>query len=170
VRLASIAAPAELVKAKTSTIDGEAVCSGLMARHGSRSYPVVRPLYRDPLRLRLDQNMRNLPYLERKEALAHQLRDSEAASSSTNTSPRMVRRSSPTRASLAPRVSFPRAAATGSGCVVSGSKSAIPPASPCKRNAMRSGVGDRERRRCSRRWIHAVGLVSPTNRGLGPRR
>ena len=45
VRLAAIAgAAAERMKAKSFTIDGEAVCSGLTACHGSRSCPVVRPL------------------------------------------------------------------------------------------------------------------------------
>jgi ATP-dependent DNA ligase len=44
VRLAAIAAAAEMIKAKSFTIDGEAVVLGPEACHGSRSCPVVRPL------------------------------------------------------------------------------------------------------------------------------
>jgi ATP-dependent DNA ligase len=36
------------------------------------------------------EDLRNLPFLDRKAALARLLRETEAASCSTNTSPRMV--------------------------------------------------------------------------------
>jgi ATP-dependent DNA ligase len=43
-RLTAIAAAAELIKAKSFTIDGEAVVVGPDGWSGSRSCPVVRPL------------------------------------------------------------------------------------------------------------------------------
>jgi ATP-dependent DNA ligase len=44
VRLSAIAAAAELIKAKSFTIDRERLCWDLTACHASRSCPAVRPL------------------------------------------------------------------------------------------------------------------------------
>jgi ATP-dependent DNA ligase len=78
-RPGAIAAAAELIKTKSFTIDGGALCSGLMACHGSRSCLVGRPL--EPRssspRRRLDhlikrdgEDLRNLPLLDRKPPLS----------------------------------------------------------------------------------------------------
>jgi bifunctional non-homologous end joining protein LigD len=69
-RLAAIAAATELIKAKSFTIDGEAVVLGRTACRGSGSFPVVRRL--EPQHD--GEDMRNLPFLDRKAAPARLLR------------------------------------------------------------------------------------------------
>ena len=50
----------------------------------------------------------------------------------------------------------------------SGSRSAIPPASPCSGSAARSRIGDQERCRPGRRLLYAWGVAHVTPRGPGP--
>jgi bifunctional non-homologous end joining protein LigD len=83
VRLAPIAAAAERITAKSFTIDGEAVVLGpdglsrfaeLSRREGART----AILYAFDLIEHDGEDMRNLPFLDRKAALARLLRDTEA--------------------------------------------------------------------------------------------
>jgi bifunctional non-homologous end joining protein LigD len=82
-RLPAIAAPAARIKAKSFTIDGEAVVLGsdglsrfeeLSRREGART----AILYAFDLIEHDDEDMRNLPFLDRKAALARLLRNTEA--------------------------------------------------------------------------------------------
>jgi bifunctional non-homologous end joining protein LigD len=82
-RLAGIAAAAELIKAKSCTIDGEAVVLGpdglsrfeeLRRREASRT----AILYAFDLIEYDGEDLRNLPFLDRKAALARLLRDTKA--------------------------------------------------------------------------------------------
>jgi bifunctional non-homologous end joining protein LigD len=81
-RLAAITAAAERIKAKSFTIDGEAVVLGLTACHGSRSWLIGRPL--EPRSSTLStlssmcDDLRNRPFLQRKAALARLLRNTKA--------------------------------------------------------------------------------------------
>jgi ATP-dependent DNA ligase len=73
----------ELIKAKSFTIDGEALSSGLTACHGSRSCLIGEAartaiLYAFDLIEHDGRDLRNLPFLDRKAALARLLRDIEA--------------------------------------------------------------------------------------------
>jgi bifunctional non-homologous end joining protein LigD len=83
VRLAAIAAAAEQIKAKSFTIDGEAVVLGpdglsrfeeLSHREGART----AILYAFDLIEHDGQDLRNLPFLDRKAALARRLRNTKA--------------------------------------------------------------------------------------------
>jgi bifunctional non-homologous end joining protein LigD len=83
VRLAAIAAAAELIKAKSFTIDGEAVVLGpdslsrfeeLSRREAARA----AILYAFDLIEHDGEDLRNLPFLDRKAALAQPLRDTKA--------------------------------------------------------------------------------------------
>jgi bifunctional non-homologous end joining protein LigD len=83
VRLAAIAAAAELIKAKSFTIDGEAVVLGpdglsrfeeLSRREAART----AILYAFDLIERDGEDLRNLPFLDRKAALARLLRNTKA--------------------------------------------------------------------------------------------
>jgi bifunctional non-homologous end joining protein LigD len=83
VRLASIAAAAEMIKAKSFTIDGEAVVVGpdglswfeeLSRREAART----AVLYAFDLIEHDGEDLRNRPFLDRKAALAWLLRDTEA--------------------------------------------------------------------------------------------
>jgi bifunctional non-homologous end joining protein LigD len=83
VRLAAIAAAAQRIKAKSFTIDGEAVVLGpdglsrfeeLSHREGART----AILYAFDLIERGGADMRNRPFLDRKAALARLLRNTEA--------------------------------------------------------------------------------------------
>jgi bifunctional non-homologous end joining protein LigD len=81
VRLASIAAAAELITAKSFTIDGEAVVLGPMVCHGSRSCAAERqlePRLRDLIELD-GEDLRNLAFLDGKAALARLLRNTKTA-------------------------------------------------------------------------------------------
>jgi bifunctional non-homologous end joining protein LigD len=84
-RLAAIAAAAEQIRARSFTIDGEAVVLGpdglsrfeeLSHREGART----EILYAFDLIEHDDEDMRNLPFLHRKAALARLLRNTEAGS------------------------------------------------------------------------------------------
>jgi ATP dependent DNA ligase domain len=111
-RLAAIAAAAELIKAKTFTIDGEAVVLGpdglsrfqeLSGREAART----AILYAFDLIEHDGEDLRHRPFLDRKAALARLLRRTKAGIL-LNTSPMMGRPCSPMRASLAPRASSRR--------------------------------------------------------------
>jgi bifunctional non-homologous end joining protein LigD len=82
-RLAAIAAAAELIKAKSFTIDGEAVVLGpdglsrfeeLSRREAART----AILYAFDLNKHDGEDLRSLPFLDRKAALARLLRDTKA--------------------------------------------------------------------------------------------
>jgi bifunctional non-homologous end joining protein LigD len=81
VRLAAIAAPAEQIKAKGFTIDGEAVVLGpdglsrfeeLLSREPARAAVLFDLIEHD------GEDMRNLPFLDRNAALARLLRNTGA--------------------------------------------------------------------------------------------
>jgi bifunctional non-homologous end joining protein LigD len=83
VRLAAIAAAAERIKAKSFTIDGEAVVRGpdglsrfeeLSRRKAART----AILYAFDLIEHDGEDLRNLPFLDRKAALVRLLRETEA--------------------------------------------------------------------------------------------
>jgi bifunctional non-homologous end joining protein LigD len=83
VRLAAIAAAAELIKAKSFTIDGEAVVLGLdgLSRFeelSSRQAARTAILYAFDLIEHDGEDLRKLPFLDGKAALARLLRDTEA--------------------------------------------------------------------------------------------
>jgi hypothetical protein len=90
------------------------------------------------------RNLRDLRFLDRKAALAWPLRDTEAGILLNEQSPRTVPPFSRTLAGLALRASFPSesTAHTGPVLVRSGSRSAIPPASPCSGSGARFGIGE----------------------------
>jgi bifunctional non-homologous end joining protein LigD len=82
-RLAGIAAAAELIKAKSFTIDGEAVVLGpdglsRFEELSSRNAARTAILYAFDLIEHDGEDLRNLPFLDRKAALARLLRDTEA--------------------------------------------------------------------------------------------
>jgi bifunctional non-homologous end joining protein LigD len=83
VRLALIAATAERIKAKSFTIDGEAVVLGpdglsRFEELSRRSAARTAILYAFDLIEHDGKDLRNLPFLDRKAALARLLRDTEA--------------------------------------------------------------------------------------------
>jgi hypothetical protein len=83
-RLAAIAAAAELIKAKSFTIDGEAVVLGpdglsLFEELSRREAADTAILYAFDLIERDGEDMRNRPFLDRKNALARLLRNTEAS-------------------------------------------------------------------------------------------
>jgi bifunctional non-homologous end joining protein LigD len=93
-RLAAIAAAAELIKAETLTMDGEAVVLGpdglsrfekLSRREAART----GILYAFDLIEHDGEDLRDRPFLERKAALARLLRDTGAGICLTNTLSRM---------------------------------------------------------------------------------
>jgi bifunctional non-homologous end joining protein LigD len=95
VRLAAIATTAERIKAKSSTVDGEAIVLGpdglsrfeeLSHREAART----TILYVFDLIEHDGEDLRNVPFVDRKAALARLLRDTEVASCSTNTLPKMA--------------------------------------------------------------------------------
>jgi bifunctional non-homologous end joining protein LigD len=113
VRLTAIATAAESIKAKSFTIDGEAVVLGRdgLSRFeelSSREAARTAILYAFDLIEHDGEDLRDSPFLARKAALARLLRDAKAASCRTNTSPRMGRPCSPMRAGLGPRASSRR--------------------------------------------------------------
>jgi ATP-dependent DNA ligase len=141
VRLPAIAAAAQRIKAKSFTIDGEAVVLGpdglsrfdeLRRREAAHS----AMLYAFDLIEHNGADLRDHPFLDRKVALARLLR----GTMNTGDCPTVFEQ----LASLAPRASSrsgwtapidPVRARTGSRFV-------IPPASPCSGSAARSGTGD----------------------------
>jgi len=147
-RLPAIAAAAERIKAKSFTIDGEAVVLGpdglsrfedLRRREAARS----AILYAFDLIEYDGEDLRNLPFLGRKAALARLLRETEAGIL-LKRAPRTALPSSRMLAGSVPRVSFRRRsmARIDLARVASGSKSAIPPASRCSGSAARIGIGE----------------------------
>jgi len=83
VRLAAIAAAAELIKAKSFTIDGEAVVLGPdglsrfdQLRRREAAHTAI--LYAFDLMEHDGEDLRDRPFLDRKAALARLLRDTEA--------------------------------------------------------------------------------------------
>jgi hypothetical protein len=134
-RLAAIAAAAERIKAKSFTIDGEAVVLGpdglsrfeeLSGREAART----AILYAFDLIEHNGKDLRNLPFLDAKPRWRDCCGVSRLASFSTNTLPRMGRPCSPMLAGSAQRASFRRRsmARINPARVGSGSRSAIPPA------------------------------------------
>ncbi len=89
------------------------------------------------------EDLRNLPFLGRKAALARLLRETEAGILLKRT-PRTALPSSRMLAGSVPRVSFRRRsmARIDLARVASGSKSAIPPASRCSGSAARIRIGE----------------------------
>jgi ATP-dependent DNA ligase len=149
-RFSAIAGAAERIKAKSFTIDGEAVVlgpDGLSRFEELRRRQAARTavLYAFDLIEHDGEDLRDCPFLDRKAELARLLRDTEAgASCSTNTLPRTALRSLRTPAGSAPRASCPSGsmAPIDRGHVRSGSRSAIPRASRCSGGAARIGKGD----------------------------
>ena len=140
-RLTAIAAA---VDAKSFTIDGEAVVlgpDGLSRFEESSRREAARTAILYAFDLIDDgEDLRILPFLDRKAALARLLRDTEA-SCLTSTSLKMGRPCSLMRAGWAPRASSRRRSADLARAA-SGSRSAIPPASPCGGRGARSGISD----------------------------
>jgi ATP-dependent DNA ligase len=110
VRLAAIAAAAELIKAKSFTIDGEAVVLGpdglsrfeeLSRREGART----AILYAFDLIEHDGEDLRELPFWTGRLRWRACCAMPRPASCSTSTSPRMARPCSPMRVGLAPRAS-----------------------------------------------------------------
>jgi hypothetical protein len=142
--LAAIAAAAEGIKAKSFTIDGEAVVLGpdglsrfeeLQWRTAART----AILYAFDLIEHNGDDLRDLPFLDRKAALARLLRDTEAGILFNEHIVEDGRSSSPTLAGLAPRASCRRRsmARINPARAASGSRSAILPASPTRKPGRR---------------------------------
>jgi ATP dependent DNA ligase domain len=148
-RLPAIAAAAPRIEAKRYTIDGEAVVlgpDGLSRFEELRSREAARAAihYAFDLIEHDGEDMRNRPFLDRKNALARLLRNTEGGILFMNTSPSTALSSSRTLAGLGPRASFPSesTARIDPALVRSGSRSAIPPASPRNGSGARCGIGD----------------------------
>jgi hypothetical protein len=151
VRVATIAAAAEQIKAKSFTIDGEAVVIGpdglsRFEELSRREAADTAILYAFDLIEHDGEDMRNRPFLDRKAALARLLRNTRLASYSTNTSSRTALSSSRMPAGLAPRASCRRRsiAHIDRVDVRSGSRSAIAPASRCSGRGARCGIDEPE--------------------------
>jgi hypothetical protein len=146
-RLSAIAAAAERIKARSFTIDGEAVVLGPdgLSRFDElrrRSAARTASLYAFDLIEHDGEDLRDRPFLDRKAALARLLRGVEACILLNEPWPRTVLPCSRTRAGLAPRASQPSGstAPIGPVRVRSGSRFAIRPASPCSGSAARCGT------------------------------
>jgi ATP-dependent DNA ligase len=146
-RLAAIATAARRIRAKSFTMDGEAVVLGpdglsLFEELRRQEAADTAILYAFDLIEHDGEDMRNLPFLDRKNALARLLRNPRLASYSMSTSPRMALWFSPTLAGLAPRALFPSESTARIDPVLvrSGSRSATPPASPCSEREARFGT------------------------------
>jgi bifunctional non-homologous end joining protein LigD len=149
-RLAAIAGAAEQIKAKSFTVDGEAVVLGpdglsrfeeLSRREGART----AILYAFDLIEHDGDDMRNRPFLDRKAALARLLRDAKAGILLNE----HIAEDGHTVFAHACRlgaegISFQRRsmAPTSPAHAASGSRSAISPASPCSGSEARSGIDD----------------------------
>jgi bifunctional non-homologous end joining protein LigD len=147
VRLESIAAAAKVIKAKSFTIDGEAVVLGpeglsrfeeLSRRHGART----AILYAFDLIEHDGEDLRGRPFLDRKSALARLSRKTKAGivlnEHISEDGPTVFAHAcqlgaegSCRRRSMAP---------TSPARAASGSRSAIPPASPCSGSEARFGI------------------------------
>jgi hypothetical protein len=148
VRLAAIAAAAELIKAKSFTIDGEAVVlrpDGLSQFEELSRREAARTaiLYAFDLIEHDGEDLGGCPFLDRKAARAWLLRNTDAGIVFNDTSPRTA-------------LVFAHACRLGAGAscrrrsmarinparATSGSRSAIPPASPYSGSGARGGIGD----------------------------
>jgi bifunctional non-homologous end joining protein LigD len=114
MRLATIACAADRIKAKSFTIDGEAVVLGpdglsRFEELSRREAAGTAILYALDLIEHDGEDLRNLPFLDRKAALARLSRIPKLASYSTNTSRKTALPSSRTLADLAPKASSPSA-------------------------------------------------------------
>jgi hypothetical protein len=146
-----IASAAGRIKAKSFTIDGDAVVVGPggLSRFEElrREAAHTAILYAFDLIEHDGEDLRNRPFLERKDALARLLLGTEVGICSTNTSLRMALSFSRTLAGLAPRASSPGwTAPIDPVRARSGSRSAIRPASRCSgmipsRPVLRSFLG-----------------------------
>jgi bifunctional non-homologous end joining protein LigD len=151
VRLAAIAAAAEQIKAKSFTIDGEAVVLGpdglsRFEELSRRAAADTAILYAFDLIEHDGEDMRNRPFLDRKAALARLLRNTEAGILFNE----QIAQDGP--------VVFAHACQLGAEGIVSKKvdsayqsgpcsvwiKYAIPPASPCRRRGARCGTDEPE--------------------------
>jgi len=147
VRLPAITAAAARIKAKSFTIDGEAVVLGPdgLSRFDElrrREAALSAVLYAFDLIEHDGQDLRDHPFLDRKAALARLLRDTEAGILFNE----HIAGDGPTVFEHACRLS--RASCRGvstalidRGHVQSGSRFAIPPASRCSGSGARCGIG-----------------------------
>jgi bifunctional non-homologous end joining protein LigD len=148
-RLPAIAAAAERIKAKSFTIDGEAVVlgpDGLSRFDDLRRREAARTavLYAFDLIEHDGQDLRDHRFLDRKAALARLLRDTEAGILLNEHVAGMVLPFSRTLAGLVPRASSPNGWTAPIDLVRarSGSKSGILRASLCSGSAARTGTDD----------------------------
>ena len=149
-RLLAIASAAQRIKAKSFTIDGEAV---ILGPDGLSRFEELRRreaadaaiLYAFDLIEHDGADLHNLPFLERKAALARLLRDTEVGILLNEHIVGDGLLCSSTLAGLAESiVSKKSMALIDRGRARSGSKFGIPPASLCSGSAARSGIGDRD--------------------------
>jgi ATP dependent DNA ligase domain len=148
-RFSAVATAAERIKAKSFTIDGEAVVLGpdglsrfeeLSRREAART----AILYAFDLIEHDGEDLRDHPFLERKTALAWLLRDTEAGILLNEHIAEDGATVFAMRASSAPRASF-RSGSTAPiapARAASGSRRAIPPASRCSGSGARSGIDE----------------------------
>jgi hypothetical protein len=147
-RLASIAAAAERIKAKSFTIDGEAVVLGpdglsLFEELSRREAARTAILYAFDLIEHDCEDLRHLPFLDGKAALAQLLHDTEGGILLNEHICRRWRYRLCARLPAWCRGYRSRwTAPTGPARVASGSRSAIPPASPCSESGARIGTDD----------------------------
>ena len=148
-RLPTIALTDDRIKAKSFTIDGEAV---MLGPDGSSQFEDLRRrdaaykaiLYAFDLLEHDGEDMRNRPFLDRKAALARLLRDIEPGILLNQPVAEDGPTVSSTLAGLVPRASSRRRSTEPIGRVRvgSGSRSAIPRASRCSGSAARIGIDD----------------------------
>jgi hypothetical protein len=149
-RLSAIATAARRIKAESFTIDGEAVVLGPdglsrfeeLSRREAADTAIIDAF---DLIDRDGEDMRNRPFLGRKAALARLLRDTGGGILfNEHIAEDGPLSSSPMRAGLRPRASCRRRsmAPINPARAGSGSRPAIPPASPCSGSAARIGTDD----------------------------
>jgi hypothetical protein len=149
-RLSAIAAAAQRIKAKSFTIDGEAVVLGpdglsrfeeLRSREAAHAAILPMPSTSSSMMARIFAIFHSWAARPRWRGCCAIPR---LASYSTNTSPRTALSYSRTLASLAQRASFPSESTVPIDPVLvrSGSRSAIPPASPCSGRGVSFGTDE----------------------------
>jgi hypothetical protein len=148
-RLSAIATAAARIKAKSFTIDGEALVLGpdglsRFEELRGRSAAHTAILYAFDLIDHDGEDLRDRPFLDRKAALVRLLHVSRRASCSTNMSPGTVLPCSSMFAGSVPRASFQSEWTERIDPVRAqfGSRSAIPTASRCSGSAARIGTDD----------------------------
>jgi hypothetical protein len=156
-RLSAIAIAARRIKAKSFTIDGEAVVlgpDGLSLFDGLRRWEDADTaiLYAFDLIERDGEDIRNRPFLNRKAALTRPLRNSEAGILFNEHIAEDGAVVFAHHVSLAPRASYRRRsmARVDPARAVSGSRSAMPPASPCSASEARRGTDEPQAARARR--------------------